>query len=463
MSYKLFSFVEIKSLISTTPGVVSDVGELSPYCRTFTPDVRVTSRSIINSYDFGSEGLDTSPIISAGNTAYNKLSIMLNGCIGLGIGNVGPIVDRIQTLFDNNPISGDDHTYDVIEAGQTVTDSLLYYPSYFKVNVTNASAVVFEIYVWLVDSNFNTTTVDNFRDQFPLATFNVVPPLLTSLDGSPVTNCLDFILNFSMARSTITSRTVQANIDRAQTFLIGKVVTGFEYITLRVYNYNNHAQFFDCPLVVGYNGQKGVTYNNNLNAFLNYLLSLGGGFTPEDWLNVIPQLEATGTYYVIPQWDKVAVPNAAPLGAPVWYNSSIKAVRIPLLANACLSEMFTSEQIDSITEATVIEYKNIAVVVVPDTANNGGHALSLGDNYTDFTSLALSELPLSQPSLAIQDGISDIIAVLAHAETYVNGVSVLPSQLYVEEIDGKKWLSLVDASNSIKVYVLTKESFPSGV
>lgn len=448
---KIYTFFEINSYINTTPGVVHPIGELSPYCRTFAPDVRVDLSAGGKLYYFGGTDFGVGEV-SFTNTALGLLRDRLQATILSGFGTVGTLLDRVIDVLDSTGSSPADAnaTWTVSAVGAELTNSgvdTYHYPDYVKVVCvpTAQPAQTFEFHLWLGD--------DAFREEFPLATLTVVPPLDVTLD---------LLNNFATAKQTITTRTLSGHMDRAQAFLVGQVITGIELVQLRIYNIANPNQYFDCPFFIGYNGKFGVTYQNLIDAvilFLDSLDGIGTGYDSEDWLGIVPQLNVVGSYYFVPTWDNIAIPAPNPLNAPLGYNSVGAAGQETWLYDNFWAGLFSQVDIDDKVNYVVSNFLSIGGYVMPDATNDGGTPLPFKSIFTDYMTFDIGGIGSSGMALNTQNAIQDLYQLLSLAAVHENTVTILPVDVQVENINGGRYLTVTDAINSAKWYVLTRESY----
>lgn len=447
---KLYSFMEINSRLSPTAAGFNSIGELSAYCKTFAQDVRVDVRSNITFNYFGGEefaGSEGTQYLAA----LGNLGGYLNASgLHSGVVITTTLLAALQAMLDGTSGS---YTYEVIDAGNIVTDTSTSWPDSFTIRILY-SASVFDVTVWL--------TNETFRVDYPMADFEIVPP---------VDNCLDFINNFPVARFEIQNRTFDQHMNRAQSHLAGTLVTGFESVTLRIYNKDNLAEYFDCPFMIGYNGEKGVTFTNLIAAIQAFLLGLGGGYDLEDWLIAIPQLNAVGTYYIIPYWEGVAKPNPNPLLPPLQYNPIIPFIHgsnsqiADTIWTNYFQGAFIQNEFRQKLEYAVSAYKSAGFFVVPSSSNGGGSWYLFSEAFDDFVVASIASLPAMGISVITENVIRDIHDTLQAAEAYHLGDPVpehptpLVNSFTVETFNAKRYMTLMDTNNSAKIYVLIREDY----
>ena len=260
-------------------------------------------------------------------------------------------------------------------------------------------------------------------------------------------------------------------MDNAQTFLAGKVLTGTEIITLRVYDVTNTADYFDCPFFIWFNGKTASTYSNIIDAIADYLVSLGGGFDIEDWVEAIPQLNNLGVYYVIPTWDNVAIPNPNIALPAIMYSPAHKLFDVNNLYTNVESAYFTGVYgvniVRDLLEYAVSSYKSIGFYVMPNSQNENNTPLSFTDKFIDFIVANINTLDSTGVNVVTENLIRDLHMLLQQAETYENTVTTLPADYAAEEVNGFVYLTLANPFGRAKLYVLTKEEYdattPSGV
>ena len=456
----LYTFLEILSNIDDAVEDFSDTGEMSPFSSTFSPELRTDLGTNIQINYFGAEYIDaanpTAEELAIGDVLgalkqYLDNSADLHG----GTTDSGGI-----TAFVDSQVNGSSGgwTYLVTDHGSAVVINplapTLFTMDWFRVTATDTgNNYVYEIDVWLTDARF--------RAECPVAHFAVVPPLDPIFPANDA--ALAFIEDFDLAKTEILNRTIDDNMTRAAEFLFGRVSTGMESLTLRIQETGNPTNTVDVQFLIGYNGGVGITFSNLTAAVLEYLNGLSGNYDVQDWVDIIPQLNSLGKYYIIPVWDHIAIPNPNPTLHPVmynplhWHHDASTTHLKPLYFNGVFP---IAGDFNRVMNYGVSSYKSIGFYALPDPENEGGAFTALLDNYTDYIVMNINTLNSIGISTLTENMLRDLHMTIQQAEIYeVN--DVLPNGYSLEVWNGRRYISIANPFGRAKMLVCTRENYVS--
>lgn len=464
---KVYVFLEKTTLSDGETTSTASVLELSPYSRTFSKDIVIKKNGIYKLSVFGIDSAtpaEESGYVSAATSLVTRLDDFFNDGYSTSVNtsgvHYGTTLERLQYFLDNQyqftgtggPVNGlvyeatPTNLWSITNQSGTVTDeALVSWPKKFVYKYEpnyNSSSDVYEFHIWTQDEFFKTT--------YPLAQYTVVPPI------DPIDNLLT---DFTASKNTVIARSLSQQIDNAQAFLVGTVVTGFEVITLRILNPDNHAEYYDCPFFLGYNGNVGVNYQSMLTSIIEYISSITSLDMEDDWQICIPQLINNGTYFFVPFWDRVAVANANPSYKPVLYGG-MGGYKDITDFDGLFTNMYTTTAFRDVVNFINTNYKSISALVVPDTANNSNQPADFKDAVTDYITAAPLSGDLSLISVSTQNLINNLNSVLLTAENFIaSPQSPVPPGQLLEVINGRRYISMNDATAGAKISVLTYESY----
>ena len=446
----LYAFLEIHTEVSNTVPNFSTVGECSPFCKTFVPakdSPYINRKTDCSLYYFNGEFPDNGAEILA--TYTNALSTLANqaqtGGMHLGVAGTADIV-WVQSKFPSQTVTAIGSQVTLASSGNNIVD-------YFEI-VVPAGGFDYTIHTWLAHTKC--------KAEYPLAYYTVVPPIIPNeLTPNDYTANLQFVNgNFTAIKGIVSGRTLSQHMDNTQTYLSGKVNSGIETVTLRAYNPANPADYFDCPFFLGYNGELGINWVGQVQAIMDFFLGLGGGFDEDDWNQVFPQLSSLGTFYLIPIWNREAIPNPNPSLPAIMYNPSqalfqgsdiCSVVRTNYLNGGDIA--YSLANVQALLEYAVSSYKSIGFFVMPDPTNDNSTPVSFSNRFTDYIVANINTLGSSNLTVITENIIRDIHMTLQQAEAWID-TNPAPEGYAIETMNGKKYISLVNPYGRAKINIL---------
>jgi len=400
----IYGFLQINQFCSGQTAT-NPIGQISPICQTFGKSVSYCSQSTdCELLIFNHSNLPVNPVPML-TSLVNKLGLIpgytlsqnsiLNdilATLGVGFTNIslGPMV---LNIFDNTS-----------------------YPSSITFHYTSGN-VSADFKVWLANTNF--------YNEYPLGEITVM---------SPIANVSDLYNSFLTSQVTVNELTpVSLSVQESSvstgrgipfTSLFSKIFT--------VYNRVNNSQFFNLPILFGYNG--GPTYcnpTNALNAFINYLLT-NSNITLSQWEQVIPQLRPTDKFYVIPNWANVF---GGGLGSPTIHlfnnpGSSIQSTYFPSLSVG---------DVNNFLDYTALLFNSYGLFIMPDVDNPDNRSL-FSEKFSDYFLVSALDVMSKKMSADTQNMIT-LLNNLVYAASTPNVVNNVPQGYSLEMLNGHTFLT----------------------
>lgn len=394
MSHIIRAFTTINTLLDSTLGNVAPLGELSPYSRTFS-----TSKTDI------------------ADTLYESVSLTVFNCAEDGINAPMPVgSDTFLLNLMEDIVTNWDDTLDFTDQMTTrhpsvnieiVGASILYdgvtLPGYIQFSDTiNGEPINFMI--WLSDAVF--------RDGYDLYEIRVVPPIpnVGDLDTDSVT-LLQILADYEVSEQIAAQEAIRNNDPSTKTATLKlKWVDRVSGVSMTL------------TWVLVTFGDKGLIYENQLEAIRQYLLEMTG-IIPEEWVANFPDLIISITLTIIPLWHKVALRSSG----------SLQYVHSPLITVQEISSTLirryplgaTTTQLSEAT-FTVMAYKSIGFLAFPEP--NSGENAMFGDLYPDYAMIPINDINLNRLSSTTRAAIQALELGVRVAEMD-DGVAVIPSNM----------------------------------
>lgn len=305
MSYDLYGFVEIQNFRNTTPGQLSTVGEFSKESYTYSNEVESYSLKDYRNVRFVS--LDSrrgDALVDVGLTYQDSILKISEWLYGRSISSNIPN-DRPALLQALRAEFGE--TTNIKEIGELVYKDRYLFPNYIAFSATNAGEDN-DIYVWYSDRKL--------FEQYPKSEHNVV---------LPVDNMDDLVGNRDAALSLLKSITIVSNNTRVDKAAEGKPQTYLTTMNFNWHDIDNPDIFYPAPFNDLIHGPAGKNIDYIKEAYRNAVLK-NSKYGVEIWSKHFPDLFTRTEFYVVPLWDKEALPNKEQ-GAGI-YSSTVRQTDI---------------------------------------------------------------------------------------------------------------------------------------
>jgi hypothetical protein len=402
-------FFNIDSFINNSTNATNPIGEISAKGLTYERDVKqyVGVKGTLLQF-----GISNSTVYIDSNIQAIGANVvtLLDNLVNVTTPSGSLLADITSSL--GNTVSA----ITIGEATLNPVDNKLY-PNWITFTVLIEGNSI-DLKIWLSNEVFLT--------EYPLGYIKLIYPI-----ADIQTLYDDYLTNRTTVQALTPSSLIKITHDA-----ITYPVTGFDSLSVRVYNRLNTAQYFNLPIAVAYNG--GSIYCNKtsfMETFKNELLS--GGIIPlEDWLVVIPSLVPLNKYYIVPNWANTALPNqlvVSPICSP-----TIAIESVDIVANAHFSQYNVADVVGYLDYSVAI-YKSIGFFVLPDIGNSDGR-IRWRAKFSDYFILPLTDLNIGQMSPRTKTVSIALDQLLHLAETYTVG-DTLPAGFKVEVYATKTYIT----------------------
>lgn len=436
---KLSGFLSIHSFIDNTTNQDSVIGEQSSFTKTFSNDPQLFHESNVALTLYNLKDLTSAQesqfetVCAAVATALNDIQNVSDDPQG------GTLEDRVRT---NVEASGD-LTLVSIGSGVYHAGTDKDFPDYIQVEYTAGGATGWTFDVWLSNTAFKA-------EYLPIV-YTVIPPI----------DDLNLIWNSFVAAQTeaADNKDLQTTIERAEQYLAGNIPTGYYPVTLTVFNPNNTSQYFEGVFNVAYNGFAGKDIEGVYQAILDYVIAnSSASYDSEEWQVVIPALQPTESFYVVPMWGNKAVENQAlsyPMLSPVVATSPSVFTDV---ASTYFSGFVSAEGQSAVLDKmvfTVSLTKSAGIFILADPGNQLGWNSFL-DKFPDYMVIPVNDHNIGQlalPTRQIMNALSDL---MIRAQAFTVGDTV-NSPYAIESMGGYRYMTYRSGSTVLKV--MTRESY----
>lgn len=392
-----------RNFVNNAPGVVADIGELSPLGYTFAKEPRVYS-----------------------SQTYPTISLVHMPTNGSGVGSTAAIPDdQVAHILNviNNIYTKSLSNTTVIPPGDFVT-YLQNQMGSAVANITVGGSVVsgnYSIIEWI---QWNNPAVDNtninkvwfvnssFMGQFDEYDFTIIPPFLpvSAFFGQPTdVKALLASRNYNQQTQAVDD----ARAGTSETFLWGNE-----------YNYVNPVNSLDLTpakfAVLGY-GEAANNIDLIKDAIVNYLLAADPTHTRDQWKAILPDLFLRTEMMVFPQWGSMAIENVAGGTNGIYSPTQImSAVLAQVTADATdYDPTFVSANAQIMT----FPYMSISIATVGNAENRGGKT-KLSDWYPDYFFTQNTSADFNRMSLDTQGWFSLMMSMLPIARDMTSGSTI---------------------------------------
>ena len=184
---------------------------------------------------------------------------------------------------------------------------------------------------------------------------------------------------------------------------------------IKLYPYINPLdknQVNQVPWVVVIYGQAGDNDDAIKQAIIDYV-SEHSDHDASDWETIFPDFFQSQEFYVIPRWDKVAVPNQTSLAS--LYSGIVNPTEVTTFCAGFLSGLLLSTHVQTHTEALPAAYKLLSLCFVAGKFNNTTNA-SVAKLYPTYLALSNTSPSFSMMDKAAQDWVLFLQDLVVQAE-----------------------------------------------
>lgn len=394
MSYVIKAFGVIDEALDTVMGNTAGVGELSAYSQTFS-----THKT------------------NLGGSAYPHVSAVIFDCEQDGVTAVMPpeanahLLQTLQIIaaeFDDSltfeeqfrarfPSISPTLHYSAVTLWQSME-----VPGFLQWKATVAGEII-TFKVWLSDVEFRKS-----YDEYEI---RVVPP---------VPNVTDLLQERAVVLDALADYTDMEKFTAIAAVKDGDPETKLVPLTLRWIDQATSQTLYLTWILVCY-GPQALVYENQIEAIRNYLRD-NTGTIPDEWEDIIPELNINTVINIVPLWHKVALRAT---GSIHYYHSlMIQAHEFAEIQSLRLGQP-ADESVVQRTRFASTKYKGLGFMATPDT--NVPIEIDFGTLYPDYAQVPLQDMNLNRLKPNTRDAIKAIEAGIRTAEIYADGVTIDPT------------------------------------
>lgn len=426
----IYGFLSFNSVLSNSHNTINPVGELSEKAITYSRsmDEYAGFNSNLTIFDIGAI---TGAQLTATPSSMRNLAMVLDNIPDYVI-NSNEVLANVTAAIGTSVIN--------LTVGPAVVNPMdgKDYPSWIQFDY-ESNGYLWPVKVWLAN--------DAFIQDYPLGQFQFIYPIV---------NLMDLYNNYASASLAVSQLTPisMTQLARSEPSLQSVALTGYDTLSLTVYNRANTSQFFEFPILIAYNG--GSLFNNPvayLTAFRNYLLTLSS-HTLNDWLGIIPDLQPIDTYYINVNWKNTALSSHAiaepysQIGSP-----TIPVIDVPAFKLRYFNGL-TIPEVSDYLDYSIMMYKSLGFFSLPGLDNASGR-ISFRNAFSDYFIVAINDVNVQQMSPRTQELQAMLAYVVKIAETFQPS-NLLPSDVTLEHHNGFDYICKLGAG--VKLNVLTRES-----
>lgn len=429
--YSTKSFCNVLALASNQPGVVSPIGELTTYGKTFSKEVGYYHHQSIDGYELINLFSDTEGVKSAmAQTNVNQAISLVNHVVQATLTTTG------ELFFDETLLQlkqhGETIDAEAIDIGSMVQSGTRWVPQW--ISWSDAGTAGENTHkVWL--------SLDAFINQYTDYELVVVPPF-DDLDS--------FFNPGTIVENRVKAITPSQMIERMEEAKDGYPET---FIRTDAYEYRDPviaARRFDVYwTVLGY----GLSANDPdiiREKLIDYILE-NSTHTRDEWAVIFPDIFRRTEFIFAPFWDKYASEQRV-FDHGIY--SPIVGQADPLTWLQSYAFGYSSDHIKASGQLMGFPYRSIMIPVVGHIENRDGKT-KITDHYPDFINVGTDSTDFARMSTPTQTWANVMMDLIISAESLDNSTD-LPRGTYRVIRDGKVFLA--KSHNRVLLLVLAKSN-----
>lgn len=288
MNYSLYGFVEIQNFRNNTPGHVATVGEFPKESWTYSKENETYSLATYRNVRFIALDSKRKDVLVPVNLAYQDTVLKISEWLyGRSISSNIPS-DKAALLQALRAEFGDTTT--IKEVGDIVRKDTYLFPTFISFSATNAGEEN-NVYVWY--------SAQKLFEQYPNSEHDVV---------LPVDNIDDLVGNRDKALSLLKAITIVSNNARVNKIAAANPQTYLMTMNFDWHDIDNPDIKYPAPFNDLIHGPAGKNIDYIKEAFRNAILTQSQHGV-DVWSKHFPDLFTKTEFYVVPLWDRVALPN----------------------------------------------------------------------------------------------------------------------------------------------------------
>lgn len=379
-------FVNIRSLLSNDPGVISQYGELSPIGYTYAREKGCYQHSTLKNYE----------LITFLSLNNNIPTVLTQSQVNQAIA----VVDYLRTYISvRNP------PFSINSLKEAI---LTRFPN--QINNLDFGNLTDTMPQWIswTDANDQTDYMlwfndEAFRNQFDNYEIKVIPALA---------DLTKFFLAANFVQVEVASETADKLAARMETAKAGypeTVLKVIEFNYTSPTNPNNTIKTYWGVLIYG---AAGDNIDSIKDAIIDYIAT-HSNHTEAEWQVIFPDIYKRTEFFFIPQWDNIAIPNM--LTTEGIYSQVVDPLAI---IDRAIAELPTYQQawIRSNTRLVPVSYKEI-MLSVTNGVNNVDGKRDFKTLYPDYLAIPSVSLDFNRMQLATQEVVESLHDMVVYAET----------------------------------------------
>lgn len=434
--YQLKGFVTNEDLLSNAPNVVAAVGELSQYAYTFAKDVKhyplATNRKLMLEV-FSSK--EDGEVIAAADVIVEEALAIADWMYARQGGLTSEVT---KTAFLTALTAEWQEECTNLNCGSIVKHSNnRWYPQWiswksrsYSGSDDNANTI------WFSDASFRT-----IYDEYDYA---FVPPL---------SDLAVFFQPFSVVKAALEATSAASAVIAAQQAIGTTPTTVITPVEFEYVDPLNGTNRLNTTWIILIWGPAGNDYDRIKNALAQWVVTTSGR-TQEQWMAVLPDLFRVTEFYLIPTWNKYAIPNRV-VEAGV-HSAIVRAKDATTLANT-VATGYGSVHVSNYTEIFFNPYKSLQILAIGSPENRDA-LYRLSQIYGDMIGVNTQSLDFNRMSAKTQAFLTLLSYALPVAEEMTLS-SIVPASMRRAVRSNRLYVSFTH--ERIQFLLAAKETLPA--
>ena len=430
--HQIKGFYNVDGQVNNSPDTVAMFGELSSKSRTYARDIKEYFNATYQNVKFtlfssksGSEekALDLTTrdiILNIGSWLYSLGDAVTGNTTSPGLATL------LQNNFNTVVVD--------VRCGPITYDSIRRLPAWVSYKLRN-STVETEIKVWLNDTAF--------QSEYEPFIIKIIPPF-ENIDQffMPTPELKELVAKINPIE--LADRINEARGDYPDTMLRAESTT---YINPS--NINDTITVYWHAIIYGKSGDDSSLIRQ---AIIEYIAA-NSRSSENEWKTILPDLFNVTAFYVLPRWDKYAIPSRRTI--PGIYSPITNHHEVVSFVEQKLNGMMSKSHIEQNLEITTHRYKSLTLTMVGGEDNRRG-LFKISDYYGDYIGEETTNEDFNRQKESTKQWTNMITELLIKAENYENNPT-LPSSTRLVSRNGLSFL--VRKFENIEYYVALKSNY----
>ena len=321
-----------------------------------------------------------------------------------------------------------------VRCGPITYDSIRRLPAWVSYKLRN-STVETEIKVWLNDTAF--------QSEYEPFIIKIIPPF-ENIDQffMPTPELKELVAKINPIE--LADRINEARGDYPDTMLRAESTT---YINPS--NINDTITVYWHAIIYGKAGDDSSLIRQ---AIIEYIAA-NSRSSENEWKTILPDLFNVTAFYVLPRWDKYAIPSRRTI--PGIYSPITNHREVVSFVEQKLNGMMSKSHIEQNLEITTHRYKSLTLTMIGGEDNRRG-LFKISDYYNDYIGEETTNEDFNRQKESTKQWTNMITELLMKAENYENNPT-LPSSTRLVSRNGLSFL--VRKFENIEYYVALKSNY----